>query len=197
MSRVFTASSSIQALIDTTVGYSVTAEFANFPVSTFPTADSTTDSDTITFVNPCLAPFTFAPTTQTGPDSDKYTGNPITFNVNQFDITPSFCEVQYSCVSVSYSGVGASVLDCSYVTFDGVFNGDASDGVLTFTASSSQYIDGSLPPGGYTVTIKGVVSEATATTEVTATFDLVLDDPCDGPVSVTAVGLANQVVTIT
>ena len=112
------------------------AEFANFPVNTFPTADSATDSDTITFINPCLVP-TLTATAQTGPAGDTYSGNPITFNLNQFDITPSFCEVQYSCASVAFLGGGASVLDCDYVTFDGVFNGDANDGVLTFTASLS------------------------------------------------------------
>lgn len=57
-------------------------------------------------------------------------------------------------------------------------------GKLSLTIPSAAYLDGSVPPGEYTITIKGSPTEATVEKETTIT--LTLTDPCDPPVSVTA-----------
>ena len=79
----------------------MTAEFSLFPQSDNSDAPSVvSDTAKVTFIDPCLNPFTFTSETQINPDSDKFTGDDIVFNLSQFTITPTICELTYVCTSV-------------------------------------------------------------------------------------------------
>ena len=64
-------------MIGLTKPYSVVAEFTEYPVDTYPSVSTNTASADITFIDPCLDQFTFAPTAQTSPDADAFSGNDI------------------------------------------------------------------------------------------------------------------------
>ena len=94
-------------------------------------------------------------------------------------------------------GDGDSSITCSDLTFDGVFDGQATDGKLTFSADSQDYIDETYVPGVYEVTITGTAVGSSPLQEKSATFLLTLLDPCDPPASVTGVDFVNQDYTLT
>ena len=150
---------------------------------------------TVTFIDPCLDQFTFSETAQTSPGSDKFTGQQILFELNPFTITPTICEVTYACSSVARADNAASAVNCDDLTFDGVFNGDATDGQLTFSADSNAYENGVVTPGDYVVTITGTA--VTSSDTKTATFTISMVDPCDPPIIITSPGLTDQQYTIT
>ena len=106
------------------------------------------ETATVTFIDPCLNPFTFSSNTQTNPDEDKFSGNDIVFTLNQFTITPTICDITYVCTKVEKLGVSEiSLIDCSDFAFDGVINGQVSDGKLIFSANSADYLNGNVTPG--------------------------------------------------
>lgn len=72
------------------------------------------------------------------------------------------------------------------MTFDGTFNGDATDGKLTFAPTVADYESNKYPPGVYTVTIKGTATESGKSD--TATFSFTIEDPCDPPNSINVIG---------
>ena len=80
-------------------------------------------------------------------------------NVNQFIITNSLpeCTVTYKCKSVTRTDGNPSVLDCDDWLFDGVFNGDPSDGRLSITATLEDYNTDAKPPGSYIVEIEAFI----------------------------------------
>ena len=62
--------------------------------------------------------------------------------MTEFTIFPDHCKVNYACSSVEKVGleVGETEpIDCTDLTFDGVFDGQETDGKLTFTPNESQY----------------------------------------------------------
>ena len=71
------------------------------------------ETENVTFIDPCLAPFEFNPTTQTDPNSDKFTGNNIAFTLNEFEIEPTICEVTYTCTSIAKLSGDMKEIDCS------------------------------------------------------------------------------------
>ena len=158
VTREFTASSSdgtLIGLIDQP--YSVEVEFVTYPLSTYSTVATASAASTIDFINPCLDPFTFTTTTQTKPtpESDNFSGQEFVFTLTEFELTPERCEVTYRCTEVKLQGDGASSISCSDLTFDGIFDGQETDGKLTFSADSQDYIDNIYLPGVYEVTITG------------------------------------------
>ena len=68
---------------------------------------------------------------------------------------PQRCQVTYQCSSVEREDTTPSSISCSNLVFDGVFDNQSSDGILTFTASSDDYINDIYTPGVYIVTITG------------------------------------------
>jgi len=62
--RIFTADSEDRDLIGKAFDYSVVATLTSYQPSVFPTASTVTGTGEITFVDPCLNPFTFDSTAQ-------------------------------------------------------------------------------------------------------------------------------------
>lgn len=187
----FSAESSTGSFIGQTLPYSVTAELANYPASTG--ASSKTAAGTIEFIDPCIDPFTFAPTAQTSPGSDNFSGTDIVFTLTDFTITPARCLLSYACTAVSESGEATSSIAC------GDFEGGAAigaDGELVFSASGADY-GAPYRPGTYTVTVTATVLGVTSPETRDATFNLVLTDPCDAPVSISLDTPADQDYTLT
>ena len=88
------------------------------------------DTAKVTFIDPCLAPFTFTSETQTNPDSDKFTGDDIVFTLSPFTITPTICEITYVCTSVAKTNPSeASSIGCADLSNGGV----VTDGKLIFS----------------------------------------------------------------
>jgi hypothetical protein len=85
--------------------------------------------------------------------------------LTQFELTPARCEVTYACTSVTRVDVESSTIACSDLTFDGVINGDVSDGKLTFSADSDDYVNETFTPGDYTVTITGTAVDSSPNQE--------------------------------
>ena len=71
-------------------------------------------------------------------------------------------------------GDGDSSITCSDLTFDSVFDGQATDGKLTFSADSQDYIDETYVPGVYEVTITGTAVGSSPLQEKSATFLMTL-----------------------
>ena len=152
-----------------------------------------TDDFDLNFVNPCssLTSDDFTSTPQANsPVSTQLDGNPTTFGITEFTITPSLCPVTYSC-----GGVDPEDFGCDRFTVDGIFDGDLSDGTFVGTFTTQDYIDGNVTPGDYVITIVGTESFSGAST--TETFTLSVPDPCDPPNSVASTGLTDQVYTLT
>ena len=123
-------------------------------------------------------------TSQNNPDPDNFSGNEIQFDLTKFTIVPSICPVTYTCTNVVEGDGGTiSSVECDDFSFDGVFDGDATDGVLTFTASENDYITGNYRPGIYEVTITGTADGSNPLVSTTTTFTIELLDPCDPPES--------------
>ena len=112
---------------------------------------------------------------------DAFTGADIVFELNPFEVTPSSCEVEYECVSISGS---LSCVD---------FNADEE---LVFTATGADYQNNNLVPGINTVTVSGTVKNSSPTVSKEFTFTIELIDPCDPPTSLTAATLVDQTYEI-
>ena len=176
--------------------YSLKAVLANYSKATYPGVTESSVTKTISFNDPCDDPFTFTAEDQTDPADYSYTGT-LEFALNQFTITPSICEVEYTCDSISRSdGVTNTYLPCSALTFDGTIdestdaNGVVTDGKLTFSATADDYTNDVYPPGEYVVTIKGTTTDSGD--ETTSTMTITIVDVCNPPQSITAPGYADQ-----
>lgn len=152
--------------------------------------DTATASGDITFIDPCIEPFTSSSATQSTPaPSDNFSGTKKTKTIDDFNVTPSRCSYTYSCDSVV--GVGAaSGLTCSDLDFSSV------NGEVSYTITSTDYTDLSISPGTYTVTVLGTVDRSNPSVTHTETFTITLTDPCDPPVSITAPTLVDQSYTL-
>ena len=78
--------------------------------------------------------------------------------MTKFTVFPELCTIEYTCDSVIKQGTTEAdnqPISCSDFTFDGLYNGQSTDGKLVFEPNESQYIDGTFPPGKYDVVISG------------------------------------------
>ena len=166
-----------------------------YPLATYSTVATATASSTIDFINPCLAPFTFVPKDQTDPAPDNFSGSTITFTLAEFELTPSRCEMEYTCTGVERTDGDVSKIACS--NLGGILNGVISNGQLTISADSDDYQNGTFTPGQYEVSIKGSAKGSSPLQEATKTFIIALVDPCDPPISVTGTDFTNQEYTLT
>ena len=87
--NTFIFESDDQSLIGTNKIYGLKASFTDYPVSTG--ADTASVIDVITFINPCLNPFTFDATTQDRPAANEYDSQVIDWTFTEFDVSPSYC----------------------------------------------------------------------------------------------------------
>lgn len=141
-------------MIDTSVVYEIYAEFRAFPKATYPTVSTDQASGVIGFQSPCLSPNFFATTQDQTVPSDKYTGTPVTWTMNEFSMSPDFCTVQYSCTNVSRQDGRPSQLTCDDFQFNELTN------VWQTVATQEEYENGTLTPGFFIVTITGVATES-------------------------------------
>ena len=135
---------------------------------------------------------------QVGPLEDKFSSVPLTSTLNQYTIEPERCQVEYRCKSVERADeVTPSSVQCIDLTFDGVFDGENTDGKISFSADQSDYTSGKYTPGEYIVTIAGMAVGSDPPQELDQHFSIILTDPCDPPISVTGADFANQDYTLT
>ena len=76
---------------NTTVPYQLAAELTLYRKEFNPGADSKESSSVIFFDYPCTNLFLFEPTDQDDLESDKYTGDPKSFEMTKFQLEPAFC----------------------------------------------------------------------------------------------------------
>lgn len=126
--REWTFQSNNQTLEGVDATFTTTGWLADYPKTA--TAPKAEESGTISFLNPCLDPFTFTKegVIQTNPGLDDYSGTPIVFTLSPFTITPPRCEIQYECVEVFRKDMEMSNISCDDFTVDGILNGDVTDG---------------------------------------------------------------------
>ena len=183
--------------------YAVTGTLTTYPPTTYPTVTEKVGTADIEYDNPCDNPFTFEATTQTNsPVTDNYSTNGQTFSLTPFTIDPPRCKVEYACTGVTgpLNTNGVVGLSCSDLPFDGVFDGaddsnGNSDGEMTVVVSKDKYLNGTVPPGDYVVTIQGTATKSGQTQDTQVTIKVV--DPCDPPTSLTANNMDNQSYVIT
>lgn len=87
--NTFIFESEDQNLIGRTKNYGLKASFADYPFSTG--ADTASVTDVITFIDPCLNPFTFEATTQDRPAANEYDSQVIDWEFTPFNLDPSYC----------------------------------------------------------------------------------------------------------
>ena len=121
--RRFTCDTSRTDLLGLTKPYRIDAYLKDYRSEA--TTDTATDTGDVTFIDPCLSPFTSSATTQTtAAPSDNYSDTKKTKVIDDFVVTPSRCTYTYSCASVV--GVApATGLTCADLDFATV-NGEVS-----------------------------------------------------------------------
>jgi hypothetical protein len=110
--------------------YSVIAKFQNYDPSVFTGVSTAEANGIINFIDPCLQPFDLTPRVTPNPASDNFSGNSITVQVLEFQVSPARCEVIYSCSEIRRQDGSTSNIDCSDITFDGTFDDAGNDGQL-------------------------------------------------------------------
>ena len=181
--QTFTFDSDNADLDGTTKTYTIVAAFTDYD-----TAETKEADFDVVFVDPCEDPFTLTSTAQTA-ITDNFSETAQPFDLTPFTVTPSRCEIQYSCDSVTKDGSATTELNCASLGLDGIFNSEATDGKGSITATQAAYLDGSLTPGVFTFNLVGTVVDATSgvTNESKpTTITVTLVDPCDPPNSVVA-----------
>ena len=135
--------------------------------------------------NPCTETdySTITAVAQTATLSAAYDAADVTFTYDPYTVTPSLCMLTVTCDSATFPD-GTALTTCP----------ELSSNALVLNYGTADYTDRVWPPGDYTYTYK-VEDEAAQTASFSFTVTLV--DPCDGPVSVEAAGLTDQVYTIT
>ena len=157
--RVFTVYSLDWSLyLAGTVPFSVEAEFIAWPLATYPTVSTAMASADVLFGDPCLVPRVFDATAQNDPSPDSFSGDDIVFELVKFTISPFRCRVEYACTSVERVDGDPSSITCDDFSFDGIYDGQKSDGKLTFRATTEDYLGGVFDRGQYTVTITGTAT---------------------------------------
>lgn len=103
------------------------------------------------------------------------------WNLTPFNIVPSLCEVRYKCIDVSHTDNVLNSMKCRDFVFDGIFDGEGTDGRLTITIPETYYTNGQYPPGTYKITIEGTTVKAETPRTATVEFTLILNDICNPP----------------
>lgn len=176
-------------LIDTTVPYSLTAEFANWPSATNPTVSTSTATSDVLYLDPCDHLTTFTPATQDNIPDDTYSGTEFSWNLIEFTVVPTFCipTVTYTISNVSGPSLlrtepnGTHDYTSFFTNYDLTLDSDSTgpaDGELLVSASQSHYDNQELAPGTYTFTLMCTDQKGNS---VTTTFTWTLLDPCLNP----------------
>ena len=103
------------------------------------------------------------------------------FVLTPFTVVPDTCSITYSCTNVRRIDKQiASLIQCSDLNFDGIFDDELTDGTSTFSADKDDYIVGKYVPGIYEVTITGFAGSVNRVSE-SSTYIITLLDACDPP----------------
>ena len=99
----------------------------------------------------------------------------------EFIMDPIYCPVVYTCEGVAKKNLlfGEEPIECSDLTLDLEFNGDSTDGKLTFAPTIAEYSGYKYPPGEYEITIRGMATLALDFGYEETIVTMVLLDPCD------------------
>ena len=126
--------------------YGIKATFENYPEGNYPSVSTDSADSTIDFLGPCGTDATIT-AENWAPFSDEYTNTKVSTAATSFTVTPDFCLVSYSCLSVvRVDGVAAPTVDCSDFTL--------TPDVEIFTqVADTEYQNGNFPPGEYKITI--------------------------------------------
>ena len=177
--------------------YSVVATFTSYDPSVFTGAPTAQASGIINFNDPCVQPFDLTPRVTASPTSDNFSGQPITVQVLEFQVSPARCSVTYTCSEITRKDGSASNISCTDVTYDGDFDGNGNDGELVITASESDYTSGKITPGTYVIEITGTVDGSSGPASDKTTVEVTFTDPCDAPRLITAPTLVDQQYILT
>lgn len=174
-------------LEDNFSSYSLKATFSEFACQNVQTIGQ------INFGEKCLAARATA-TPQQNPAENSYDG-PIEWKLNEFTVDPEGCLVDYECRHVTQAG-----LTCDQLNFDGIFDGDDTDGEIDITLGPTDYENGTVNPGEYDVQICGAgrLSELdSAEAEDCVTIKVTVKDPCDPPAVLRLPTYQEQFYTLT
>ena len=80
--------------------------------------------------------------------------------MTEFVIDPVSCSITYECTSVTRNGTPDNPVSCDDFTFDFDFASSGSAGQITITPAGTDYEDGDIVPGTYTVTITGTAVDS-------------------------------------
>jgi hypothetical protein len=92
---------------------------------------------------------------------DRYSGFLLEFFIDDFTITPDFCEVSYECTQVKKVTDANADLTMTCDDFDKFGNiGGRPFGQnkLEITVTADDYTSGRFPPGNYDITISGTAT---------------------------------------
>ena len=84
----------------------------------------------------------------------------MTATMTEFVIDPVSCSITYECTSVTRNGTPDNPVSCGDFTFDFDFASSGSAGQITITPTGTDYVDGDIEPGTYTVTITGTAVDS-------------------------------------
>ena len=138
----------------------------------------------VVYANPCAQPTSFS-AESIDDATNNYDGFEVEFEVQDYNVVPADCKIVYECDSIQYTGFSteSDILSCEDLDLSGAIAGQPGQSKLSITPSQAQYLDRTLPPGEYDITITGRVKDATDQTAFTkpTTFKLTLVDPCNPP----------------
>lgn len=166
ITRVFTADSIDEALVGTVKDYGLTAEFVEYPKSTYPSVSQSSANSKLNFGSSCNVATLLATSQINITPSNAYDGQPMVFTLSPFQVDPPICLVTYECISIV--GAEASPVTPTCSSFSGNLNDVSRQ--LTTSFNKSDYAN--VRPQVYTVTIRGTATKSGATADATFTFEL-------------------------
>ena len=167
--HMFTIYSTDSAMIGSHT-ITLSASLADYPQVRSSEPDVTT---TIEVLHQCSAPRGIRAPDQVDPPAYHWMPDGVSFTITPFVTQPAGCDVVYSCHSIA--GIDRNV-QCNIpgvTTFDGVYDGDDSDGTFTFESIDEERF----MEGEYVVTITGTTGIDVPIVTYT-TFKLTLGEPC-------------------
>ena len=192
----FTVETDDSAFEETTKKYGLRAEFEKYPKDSFLGVTFREPKADIMFNDPCEMP-TFNSVPQISPISGDFSGSGLDNQLQEFDIQPEGCKVEYECTDISPVDLAQTtgIPVCLPSMFDGIIDGNGTDGKFRFVPTEDDYKNGTYLPGEYIVEITGCTKVSQECKK--AYFNIILADPCDPPTLEPPSDLIDQTYTLT